>query len=272
VLGEFPWVAQVGDRVRMRDFVSPPYLLSQEVTDAESVWTKGEYLEPEEVWAAFSLPGAPPAKFGVGPAQPNPWQATLAGMRGIAWTATLFVAAVAFASWATASGARVWEGAFDWSVSDAERSRVTPVFEVSGRPDNLELTIDTSLENDWAYFSLALIEEGAGRAYDFGREVSYYHGVDGGEAWSEGARWERFVVPGVPDGRYYLRLEPEYGGQRLGARVLVRRGVPVKRVPLLALLLLLLPPAWGALRREAFETVRWTDSDHPRATSEEDDE
>ena len=33
VLGEFPWVAKVGDVTRMRDFICPPYLLSQEVTE-----------------------------------------------------------------------------------------------------------------------------------------------------------------------------------------------------------------------------------------------
>ncbi|MEQ1920673.1 MAG: DUF4178 domain-containing protein, partial [Elusimicrobiota bacterium] len=73
VLGEFPWVAKIGDSARMRDFIAPPFLLSQEVTSTEAVWSVGEYLEPEEVWAAFALPGAPSAKIGVAAAQPNPW-------------------------------------------------------------------------------------------------------------------------------------------------------------------------------------------------------
>ena len=93
-----------------------------------------------------------------------------------------------------------------------EPSFVTKVFEVQGRTSNLELTINTNLINDWAYFNLALINEATGDAFDFGREVSYYTGSDSDGAWSEGGRssTRRFLM--CLPGRYYLRVEPEMEG------------------------------------------------------------
>lgn len=270
VLGEFPWIAEVGDTARMRDFVAPPMLLSQEITDSESVWTRGEYLEPEEVWAGFALPGAPPPRAGVGPCQPNPWEGKKAGVWALSLTAAAVVLGVFVLSWQSSSRAAVWEGNFEFSALDAERSRVSPAFELVGRPDNVAITIDANLSNDWAYFSLALIDEETGRAYDFGRELSYYSGVDDGEAWSEGSRWETFVVPGIPPGRYYLRIEQADGARSVAARVLVRRGVPLARVPLIAIALLMVAPLWASMRSAAFESSRWTESDHPPVTDSED--
>ncbi|MBI2788602.1 MAG: DUF4178 domain-containing protein [Elusimicrobia bacterium] len=274
VLGEFPWVAKVGDAARSRDFICPPYLLSQEVTATESVWTAGEYMEPEEVWAAFAMPGAPPAKIGVAPAQPNPWAGELPSVwRSFGVAAALCVGVFVFVE-ATASKAKVYEGGFEVTAADLERSRVGEVFEVKGRTSNLEVTVDTNLDQHWAYVSMALIDADTDQAFDFGRDLSYYHGVDDGESWSEGGRYETFFVPSVPAGRYYLRVEPETDAPQLSFRVIVRRDVPLKRLPLIALALLLLPAVWAGMRHDSFENTRWMESDHPRTSSddEEDDE
>jgi len=273
VLGEFPWIAKVGDTARMRDFIAPPFLLSQEVTAVESVWSAGEYLEPEEVWAAFALPGSPPYKTGVAPAQPNPWDAHLPSV----WKSFWLAAAVCLGAYvlvlAISSQENVYQGAFEVAAADLERSRVGDIFEVKGRTSNLEFTVDTNLDGSWAYVSMALIDADTDKALDFGREVSYYHGVDDGEAWSEGSRYETFYVPSVPPGRYYLRVEPETDApSQLNVRVIVRRDVPLKRLPLIALALLVVPALWAGMRHGAFENTRWMESDHPRTSSGDDEE
>jgi len=272
VLGEFPWVAKVGDTARMRDFICPPYLLSQEVTATESTWSAGEYLEPEEVWTAFALPGSPPAKTGVAPAQPNPWTDQLP----LIWSSFQLAAAACVAAFlffaVSSSGKTVFDGGFTVAAADAERSRVGDVFEVKGRTSNLEVTLDTNLEQQWAYVSMALIDADTDRALDFGRELSYYHGTDDGEAWIEGKRYETFYVPRVPPGRYYLRVEPETDSSHLSFRVVVKRDVPLKRLPLIALVLLFVPAMWAAMRSSSFENTRWTDSDHPRVSSDDEDD
>jgi len=61
VLGEFPWEVRVGDTAEVDDYVNPPRLLSRERTADEETWSLGEYTPPEKIWAAFKLPGRPPA-------------------------------------------------------------------------------------------------------------------------------------------------------------------------------------------------------------------
>jgi Zn-finger nucleic acid-binding protein len=272
VLGEFPWLAAAGDKARARDFVAPPLMLSNEVTENESVWSRGEYVSPEEVWAAFGKPGAlPPSPRGVAPAQPNPWGEKLPSVRADFLAAAFAVAAVVVAIGLMSDGRQVFAQGFEFANTDPDKSRVTDVFELKGRTSNVEITLDSNVNNSWAYSNMALIEADTDVAYDFGLEVSYYHGVDDGERWSEGRPYNSVVVPSVPPGRYYLRVETEAYSLPLSLRVTVRRDVMLWRIPLLGLLLLLPPLAWCWLRRETFENERWTESDHPRVVESDDD-
>ena len=272
VLGEFPWVAKVGDSAKMRDFIRPPFVLSEEITDAETVWTEGEYVEPEEVWAAFAMDGNPPPKRGVAAAQPNPWSGsmwTLWGSFGLAAGAVIGTYMLLSAS---SPRAIVYDGGFGIASTDAEKSRVSDVFELKGRTSNLELSLDTNLDGHWSYLSLALIDADTDKAIDFGREISYYHGYEDGESWSEGSGRESVIVPSVPSGRYYLRLEPETDAPQLSVHVVARRDVPLLRLPVIAIVLLLIPVVWGVIRQDNFESERWMESDHPRVSSSEDDD
>ena len=59
VKGEFYWRVEQGERVRAVDFVAPPLMLSQEVTDKEVNWSLGTYLTNKEVEKAFEVKGLP---------------------------------------------------------------------------------------------------------------------------------------------------------------------------------------------------------------------
>ena len=50
----------------------------------------------------------------------------------------------------------------------------------------MDLEITSSLSNSWLGFDLALINLETGDAYNVDAEVSYYHGVESGESWTEG--------------------------------------------------------------------------------------
>jgi hypothetical protein len=146
----------------------------------------------------------------------------------------------------------------------AEPAFVTPVFQLP--EGNVEVAIDTDLNNDWAFFSMALINEESGNALDFGREVSYFYGRDSDGSWSEGGRAERKLLPVVPAGRYYLRIEPEMDDDgrphAVNYGVTVRTGVMHGFWLLPVLLLLPLPPAWRTWRSIQFESRRWAESDY----------
>ena len=74
VLGECYWQVAVDDRTSTADYIHPPNMISYERTPEEINWSKGTYLEPETVWSAFRMSGAPPERQGIAPHQPNPFK------------------------------------------------------------------------------------------------------------------------------------------------------------------------------------------------------
>jgi Zn-finger nucleic acid-binding protein len=272
-LGEFPWQVQVGEQARARDFVSPPYVLSNEITKEDSVWSHGRYLEPSEVWAAFKMDGAPPPRREAGPAQPNPYEDVLSSMWGTFFLAACLIFGGGLAFRSMARHELAFGGQFGYSAVDPEKSRVTPEFELKGRTSNVQVRTSTNFQNQWAYFKMALINAETDQAFDFGREISYYSGSDDEGYWSEGARSDSVTLKAVPPGRYYLRLEPEDGnGSSYSYNVEVWRDVPQAMPVLLALLAVGLPLLLAFFRNRAFEASRWQNSDHPWVTTEDDDE
>lgn len=274
-LGEFPWQARVGDTADVDDFVAPPRILSREQTPGETTWSVGSYVSGKEVWRAFGLPGDPPTPGGVYANQPSPWAQRARGLFGVFHILFLILAVVFAVTMVAARREQVFTGDFSYVPwkRGAEGAFVTEPFELRGHTSNVEVTTETNLDDSWLYLSLALIGEGTGTAYEIGREVSYYSGIDGGERWSEGNRRDRALIPSVPSGRYYLRVEPDGptdSREIVGYRLTLRRDVPPVSYFLVTLLLLLVPPLWAFLRNASFEAERWRESDY--APSSGDDE
>jgi hypothetical protein len=149
---------------------------------------------------------------------------------------------------------------------------VTPTFTVKGRTTDLEVTTEAQVDNGWAYFDYALVNEQTGTTYEFGREVSYYYGRDSDGAWSEGSRRDRALLPSVPAGQYFLRVLPEaqVPTDFLEYRIVVRRDVPIVTPYLVCLALLAIPPIFWALRAWGMESARWKESDY--APDDDDDD
>ncbi|MGE5570637.1 MAG: DUF4178 domain-containing protein [Rhodospirillales bacterium] len=265
VLGEFPWQVRVGDKATVMDFVAPPRILSCERTEEETTWSLGEYIPGTRVWEIFKLDKRPPQPVGVFANQPSPFKGSVQGM----WLncLLLFAALLVLALIASIFCAqeRVFERRYTFSPRGiGEPSFLTETFELKGRPSGVEVTIDTNLSNNWAYFHLALINADNGEAYDFGREVSYYFGRDSDGSWTEGSRRDSVVIPTVPAGRYYLRVEPEMDPNATGVdyTLTVRRDVPAMSFFGIAAVLLLIPPAFVTFRAISFEQKRWRESDY----------
>jgi hypothetical protein len=263
VLGEFYWLVEVGEICQVSDFVSPPFILSFEQTEAEATWSIGEYIEPAVIWKAFGLKSSVPPKVGIAPNQPSKL-ADLSGQIWKWWGIFLLVAFLVQMIFLLLSGNRlVFQDAFAFHLADKEKSRVTEIFELTGRPSNVVVRSKADVNNSWIYLNLALINEETGNAYDFGREISYYHGRDGGEAWSEGSPSDEAVLPSIPAGRYYLRIEPEAEVASLNYSVQIYRDVPSWTFFFLTLVGLSVFPIFYWWRRRTFEYYRWSESDHP---------
>lgn len=266
VLGEFPWQARVGESVVVTDYVSPPRVLSSERTGKEVIWSMGEYLSGADVWKTFRLPGTPPEPIGVYENQPSPLSADTKNI-WVSFAGFLLLLVVMMIGFDfLARNEEVFTGNYRFDSNQrTEASFVTDDFELKGHTSNVEVVTNTDLNNRWIYLNYALINETTGQAFDFGRQVSYYHGYDSDGAWSEGSVNDTAAVPGVPPGRYYLRVEPE-GDPGYGVTyysVTVKRDVPQYAFYAIALGALLLPALLLTWRSLSFEHMRWAESDYP---------
>jgi hypothetical protein len=268
VLGEFPWQVRVGEAATVTDYISPPRVISSEQTGKEITWSMGEYMSGNDVWKAFSLKGSPPAARGIYENQPSP----VGGMAKAIWlTFSMFMVALValfIALSAIARDDQVFQGDYVFNANrpQADTSFVSNMFTIQGHTSNVEVRTVTDVANNWIYLNYALINSDTGQAFDFGREVSYYHGYDSDGSWSEGNASDSVIVPGVPEGRYYLRVEPEgnTGAGPVRYSVSVKRDVPNFTFYGIAFLALLAPAILITWRSISFENMRWAESDHPR--------
>ena len=271
VLGEFPWQVRVGDQVAVVDYVAPPQLLSAEVNaDKEVTWSLGVYAKGTDIWSGLSVPGRPPSVEGVFADQPSPYR----GITGRMWRQAALLLALAAIVWiahlATARQQQAFRQVFRYDPrTTQDASLVTPVFELDGRASAVQVETASNLANQWMDVGFALINNDTGQAYEFGEGLSYYNGVDAGEAWTEGSPATSFTLPSVPAGRYFLRIEPEgeRTGKPVGYTVTVVRDVATSLWFLGALILIVLPPLVTSFRAAAFERRRWQESDHATGKS-----
>jgi hypothetical protein len=285
VMGEFPWRVKVGERVTTQDYVSPPLSLASETVEGDVNWSLSTYTPGQEIWQKFQLPGSPPPANGVYSNQPNPYGSSR-GLFGMLAFFSLLLFITMTITGLLARNEVAFQSKYTFVPGSGEPSFVTPSFELKGGESNVEIDIETDLDNNWAFFSFALINEQTGTAYDFGKEVNYYYGRDSDGSWSEGDRRDSVGIGGVPGGRYYLRVEPEveksvansvFGERRVNYSIRLRRDVAVFWPYFVAWPLLLLPPLFGFIRRAGFEGQRWAESDptgaaaHSSSDEEDDD-
>jgi hypothetical protein len=274
VIGEFPWQVKVGEIVTTADYVAAPKMLSSETTENEVNWSRGEYIDGKDIWAAFQLPGAPPPAVGVYSIQPAPVEVQQSGRP---WKLFFIFAALLFGMMMFFSMSALEETVLEQTytfqpLANGEKSFVTKPFQLKGNSANLRVEVTGQLENSWAFFGMALINEDTGQAYDFGRQISSYHGVDEGEFWTEDDRVDAAILPSIPGGKYYLRIEPETEPVPAGASPLAVKPITytvrlIRDVPFyfryfLGMFLLLLPLPFMGRKRGSFEQTRWTESDY----------
>jgi Domain of unknown function (DUF4178) len=267
VIGEFPWQVRVREAAVVTDYVRPPRVLSSEQTAGEVNWSIGEYTYGADIWKAFNLPGQPPVPIGVYENEPAPSNVNLksAWLTFIALAVFLLGLMAAFDLFSSQDPVFTSTYALAPGEPKGEAAFVTDVFTLKGRTSDVEVKTTADVSNSWIYLNYALINQDTGQAWDFGREVSYYFGSDSDGNWSEGHHSDTVVIPTVPPGNYYLRIEPEVEARhfRINYSVTVKRDVPVFAFFGIALLALFLPVLALTWRSISFERSRWAESDHP---------
>lgn len=298
VLGELYWLVQEGERVVAEDYIAPPAMLSCETSKSEQSWSLSTYLTPREVRAALGEAAATlPSPTGVGANQPYP-------LHGIDKVAALATAALCVVGFVRCSGAdralkhtaRVTMPAGTFTPAtppgtpgarparpDAITGRAAadpagPPVEVSANiaftekfrlaaGQNVEIEVGSPLANSWAYVAIDLVNEQTGGVISFDKNLEYYAGVTGGEAWSEGSRAASQVLAPVEAGEYVIRAETVHGSPRPQLlTITVRQDVFRLRYWLFAAGFLALPFGIIAFHAFHFRKQRWENSQLSRSS------
>ncbi|KAB7732614.1 DUF4178 domain-containing protein [Rudanella paleaurantiibacter] len=269
-IGEFDWNVLDDDRMRVSEYINPPYTLVAEVSSTRTDWYKGIYKTRQEVANAFGLsPSDLPKPQGTGAAQPaispEKWQGVLS-FTGMALVILFglqlllavvkprqFVLDTTYSTELDTGATNVSNGLF--------KPVISPSFTIKG-PAALEIRVSADIDNQWVELPMSLVNEQTGQSYEFTKVLEYYHGVDGGESWSEGGAVDEAELSRIPSGRYHLNLYPISQG-----KTSVRGSLRVTQNPtifgnlMILLTLLLIYPIYLLFKKQILESNRWQNSD-----------
>ena len=297
VAGEFYWEVTAGEQVRAADFIHPPFMLSKEVSlsDASSGgeapqepasqkgkrrrrkatvdtgevnWSLGTFLRPAEVEKAFGTAGLPRTSK-IAPNQPF-LHKKVYKYWGLLLLASFVVGIVTIAMGAHR---KVYEASFALEpLKNAEDSQVkfTDPFELKAR-QNIRVSAQAQVDNSWLEVQGDIIDANTNESVGFSLPVEYYHGVEDGEAWSEGDKTPSTYLSAPPTtGNYMLGLEVRWEKWQQPATVTVRveQGYPHASYMFVTMVFLCVIPVGVAFYQLSFEKRRWADSDYSPYQSE----
>jgi len=272
VKGEFYWRVEQGERVRAVDFVSAPYMLSQEMTANEVNWSAGTYMTNGEVEKAFGISDLP-KPWGVAPNQPftgsfyYTWGALPLVLLG-------FVALVMVVL--TGSTAPVLTESVTLpplANAQAPQTVFSKPFDIKGNR-NVRITASANVTNSWADLDVDLVNDQSQEVESVNVPIEYYSGTDSDGAWTEGSQSTDATLSSLPAGKYTLRVEGtwEKWQEPVSVNVKVEQGVNRGVNFCCALIALAIVPFFGLIRKWSFEASRWKDSMFGASSGSDDDE
>lgn len=262
--GEFAYDLSDDQHARIKELVAPPYMLTRELGPDELAWYSGLYLEPAEVRKAFNKTAEPPARSGVGAAQPMKLAIGKDVLLTVSSVAAVIILLTQFALAIFDGPTIAHEGAYMTSVDSTGR-----MMEIESRSFTLargrgavELTArPLDLDNNWFELSGALINESTGETRSFSFNIEYYHGFEGGERWSEGRTSDGMVFSALPSGTYHMAFYPTFDKSRpvRGFDVRLEAAPTLWSNMWLVLLLAMAFPLITWYRISRFEANRWSE-------------
>jgi predicted RNA-binding Zn-ribbon protein involved in translation (DUF1610 family) len=273
VLGEFYWRVQVGETVNVEDYIDPPGILSREVSAQEEIWSIGEYIEPDAIYAAFKPDNPLPTMIGIAPNQPSLTGEATSAVWKRAWIFIGILFVIHIATMVLSGHQLVYHNGFTLMKDTAMDKFVTPPFAVKGGASNLEFTLESPVDNSWIDLDIDLVNEGTGEVREISHGVEYYHGRDSDGPWAEGDQKKSALLSDMPDGTYHMNVDSTVATaptQKSSApqpprvrffELSVKRGVVTWSAFVLSILAVLAYPLIVWARRESFEVKRWEESD-----------
>ncbi len=214
--GALPWVAHIGDRsdyVELAAADGSGELYEVEYRQGEMEVGRGRWLSVADVAQATGKEIAKPQVRRENVAQ------VLKTYNGMLWIAGLIlVVNIVFALMTLSLGDRVLDQRLD---TEALRGEVlTEPFNVASPGNVIDVSFEAPLDNAWMSIDWAVVRGDEEVIHVDDGDLEYYHGVEGGESWSEGSR----------SSTSYLRID-EAGSYRLLVRAVSARGEAVEAQP-----------------------------------------
>ncbi|MBK7391968.1 MAG: DUF4178 domain-containing protein [Chloracidobacterium sp.] len=260
VKGEFYWRVEQGEKVWAADYVAAPMMLSRESTANEINWSVGTYMTNEEVEKAFGITGLP-KPWGVGPNQP------FTGRFYYTWGALplllLFVVAIFMIPFSGITKTALNQEVVLPPMTNATTAQAvfSQTFDVKAN-SNVRITAGAQVDNSWADLDIDLINDQSQEVESVNVPVEYYSGSDSDGAWTEGGKSTDATLSSLPAGKYTLRVEGTWQNWQTQMPVSVKVEQNVNRGVnfFCALIVLLIVPILGLIRKITFESGRWKDS------------
>lgn len=273
VLGEFYWRVRSGEKVQLTDYIAPPRVLSAEFSKElnEVAWSGGEYIDYLEVQRAFLQDGTKlPHPNGRYLNEPNPHMQRWREARPAFFLTLAAYVLIQMLCLGFASRSKVMDQAgLAYQSAAADKTIVTPPFTLSGGSAPLHVHSEAGMIPTGGYLALkgSLVNADTQQTIPLMLPMTNY------AALAEEQRSD-VVLPAVPAGKYYLRLDPDASASVTNApiRLSLERGGIFWSNFWLGLVAICLWPLWTRLRAANFEKERWNESDFsPYAAADDSD-
>ncbi len=269
VKGEFYWRVEQGETVRAIDYVAAPVMLSQEISANEINWSAGTYMTNDEVEKAFGISGLP-RPWGVGPNQP--FTAKFYYTWGALPLLLLFLVAIFMIPLSGFTSTILNQEVILPPLTNATTAQAvfSQPFDIKANR-NVRITAGAQVDNSWADLDMDLVNDQTEEVESVNVPVEYYSGSDSDGAWTEGGKTNDATLSSLPAGKYTLRVEGTWQNWQKQMPVTVKVEQNVNRGVnfICALLILLIMPVIGLIRKISFESSRWKDSMFSSSSSEE---
>lgn len=259
VEGELTWVARQGDVAKYVSCACPPYLYEISEMHKERDFASGEYIEPEDVYRAFGLKGKPVKPGSIYYCQvykPNIFTSTSFHALWFALASIL----IALLILVIGRGKTVFRQKF--SANSFKDGVTSKAFTIRNPNALISLNLYCPFDNAWGYFDVS-VQKNETEYFTLSKEISYYHGYEGGESWSEGSQQATgyFRVPEAGEYRLYVWGEGGTGDrgttlQNKTLTVVIKEGVIVSRYFIIGAFVFALLAIFGVWRRIKYESER----------------
>lgn len=259
----------LGEKIKVVEFIAPPFLLVKESQGSTSNFYLGEYITEKELAQAFNIDkNVFPTKIGVGAIQPSNYLDRWNSLFTITGLVLILVLVLHLLIGYLKPEKELFYESFNLvhhqvNSNDVIKSFTTPSFEVTDESSNLEFHISSAVSDNWLEASMVLVNEKDNRTWEVSKGFEFYSGYEGGESWSEGSRYAEVMLSNIPKGKYHINVYPYSGDpNRDTLQIKVTANASMWRNTLLTCLALCLYPAFCWYKMRNFEKKRWDNSNY----------